>query len=173
MPVLWQHDETRNYMYRLTYRRRNMSLHTLALFSLSLSRSGRWVHAHTHAGFRLDGALKDECQFHVKSLSPLLFLYAWVWDSSFPLLTEPRAHLHSLTWQARKYRYNMYTYTNWTWRLPEISRMLMQSLKKNGIIQYRYTCLHVFTLIHIYIFIYLHSYGWPSTGSSCTSMRGW
>ena len=94
-----------------------------------------WVHIYsylyTHVELRLNWTLKGECQFHVKSL--FLFLFIWVWDSSFSILTKPRAHLHLLIWRMRKYRYNMYIYIlymNWTWRLTEISRMLMQSLKK-------------------------------------------
>jgi hypothetical protein len=131
------------------------------------------VHIYTHKSIhscrelRLNWTLKGECQFHVKSL--FLFLFGWVWDSSFSILTEPRAHLHLLRWRVRQYRYNMYLYIlymNWTWRLTEISRMLMQSLKKkkNIIIQYRYK--------YIYIYIYISSLKrWPSKGSYCTSMR--
>jgi phosphatidylserine/phosphatidylglycerophosphate/cardiolipin synthase-like enzyme len=85
----------------------------------------------THVELRLNWTLKGECQFYVKSL--FLFLFIWVWDSAFSILTKPRAHLHSLIWRVRKYRYDMYIYIlymNWTRRSTEISRMLMQSLKK-------------------------------------------
>lgn len=98
---------TWNYMYHLTYHRRNMSLYTLTLFfRLSLSLWLVWVHTYTliplcvHVELRPNWTLKGECQFHVKSL--FLFLFAWVWDSSFSLLTEPRAHLHLLRWRVRQ-----------------------------------------------------------------------
>ena len=69
--VTWRHalrqrqqqDETRNYMYHLTYHRRNMSLYTLTLRSVRfISNMG------VHGKFRLNWTLKHECQFHVKSL---------------------------------------------------------------------------------------------------------
>lgn len=141
-----------------------------------LSRLGIWSYRYTciylyvHVELRPNWTLKGECQFHVKSL--FLFLFAWVWDCSFSILSEPRAHLHLLRWRVRQYRYNMYIgilYMNWTWRLTEISRMLMQSLKKrkNVIIQYRYKYIDAF----IERERDMYTLSWPSKGSCCTSMR--
>jgi hypothetical protein len=50
-----------------------MLYYSISLFHL-------FIHTYSYVKLRLNWTLKNECQFHVKSL--FLFLFSWVWDSS-------------------------------------------------------------------------------------------
>ena len=95
----------------------------------SILSSTRSLGRYTYVKLRLNSALKNECQFHVKSLilpfsslkcETVRFLF---WPNQGLIFTYRIGQAHIST-----------CYMNWTWRLKKISRMLMQSLKqKKGV----------------------------------------